>query len=263
MVSGQWQFVSGCHNAQFFGGMVDLRSGGVSLRAGKRPVYAIVSEPDFEILDTWHTTGLRGSGSHDVRLDRVFVPEEHIAIPHRPWLTKLHAETPLLRVPMNVRLAYNKVAVALGIARAALDEFTGLASGKIPRFGLEHLRDRPFAQRAIAQAEVRLRSARALVYDMLDELWDMTLADEAPDAHWRAMFQIACSDAARAATEAVDIVAEASGTTSNFEESPLERLVRDVRVVGKHITVAPHLIEDAGRVLLGLEPETYFLNRLA
>ncbi len=74
------------------------------------------------------------------------------------------------------------------------------------------------------------------------------------------MFQIACSDAARACVEAVDLVAEAAGTTPNRLDHRMERLVRDVRVVRQHATVAPHHIEDGGRVLLGLEPEGMMLD---
>ena len=76
----------------------------------------------------------------------------------------------------------------------------------------------------------------------------------------RALLQIACSDAVRASAEAVDLVAEAAGTTANFLDSPLERRARDVRVIRQHMTVAPHHLDDAGRVLLGLPPEGLMLS---
>jgi hypothetical protein len=71
----------------------------------------------------------------------------------------------------------------------------------------------------------------------------------------RALLQIACSDAASASAEAVDLVAEAAGTTANDLGSALERQQRDVRVIRQHFTVAPHHLEDGGRVLLGLDPQ--------
>jgi hypothetical protein len=61
--------------------------------------------------------------------------------------------------------------------------------------------------------------------------------------------------------EAVTTIADAAGTTANFLSSPLERQLRNVRVVGQHVTVAPHLIDDAGRMLLGLEPESFMLRQ--
>ena len=57
-----------------------------------------------------------------------------------------------------------------------------------------------------------------------------------------------------------DTVAEAAGTTANELDSPLEKLARDVRVIRQHVTVAPSLIDDGGRVLLGLEPESVILK---
>ena len=69
----------------------------------------------------------------------------------------------------------------------------------------------------------------------------------------RALFQIVAADAARTAVEVVDTLCEAAGTSANRIGEPLERIARDVRVVRQHATVAPHLIEDAGRTLLGLE----------
>lgn len=249
-VNGQWQFVSGCHNAKVFAGLVARRKDGVVI-PGLPPVYAVVTQPDFEIVDTWDVGGLRGSGSHDVKITNVEVPNERILA----QMGRHHDRSPLEHFPLGSRLAYNKVGVALGIARAAVDAFTDIATGKVPRFTSKTLRERPFAQRALAQAEVRVRAARALVFELVEEMWTKVKAHDPISLRERAMFQIACSDAAAGAVEAVEGVTEAAGTTANFRSGPLERLARDVRVVRQHVTVAPQHIEDGGRVLLGLEPE--------
>ena len=73
------------------------------------------------------------------------------------------------------RLAYNKVAVALGIARHALDAFVDLAENKVPRFTSQTLRMRPSAQRAIAAAEVRVRGSRALLFESVEEIWQQVV----------------------------------------------------------------------------------------
>ena len=148
------------------------------------------------------------------------------------------------------------------IARAAIDCFVELAIGKLPRFSGHKLRDRPFAQRAVARAEVRLRAARALVFERVADLWGTVVAGGQVPLRDRALFQIACSDAAAACAEAVDTVAEAAGTSANFVESPLERHARDARVIRQHVTVAPHHVEDGGRVLLGLDPQAFMLTVL-
>ncbi len=209
---------------------------------------------------TW--PGLRGSGSHDVRVDDVLVSEEDTLSFVPGARPQGELDSPLTRIPPGSRLAYNKVGVALGIARAAIDTFIELATGKVPRFSSSKLRDRPVAQRAVAQAEARLRGARAFVLESVADLWDAVQAGrEFPDRN-RALLQIACSDAAVACAQAVDTVAEAAGTSANRLDSPLERQVRDVRVVRQHVTVAPQHLEDAGRVLLGLEPEGLMLATL-
>ena len=249
-ISGRWKFVSGCHNAEVFGATVSRHRHGQAI-AGLPNCYAILTGGEFAIEDTWDVTGMRGSGSHDVVVEDVVVPESRMV----QAMGNHSDESALMRFPLASRLAYNKVAVALGIARAALDEFAELAGAKKPRFGSRQLRERPFAQRAIAEAEVRVRAGRALVMELLEVMWVKVQKQEAVTLAERAMFQIACSDAVRGAIQAVDTVAEAAGTSANFRGGPLERRVRDVRVVGQHVTVAPHQIEDGGRVLLGLEPE--------
>ena len=260
-VIGQWQFVSGCHNAHYFAGLVVVHEKGAPV-IGEPPRFAVVPRAAFEILDTWHVAGLRGSGSHDVRVDDVLVPENDTLSFVPGVLPQGALDSPVTRIPPGSRLAYNKVGVALGIARAAIDTFVELATGKVPRFSSSKLRERPVAQRAVARAEARLRGARAFVLESVAELWDAVSAGREFPNRDRALLQIACSDAALACADAVDTVAEAAGTSANRLDSPLERQARDVRVIRQHVTVAPQHLEDAGRVLLGLEPEGLMLATL-
>ena len=253
-VSGQWQFASGIHNAQIFGATVRLYDGDELLDEGNR--YAVVPAGEFEIVDTWQVAGLRGSGSHDVRLDDVYVPNSRIIAP----IGGNEAATPQLRLPLGNRLAYNKAAVAIGIARAGIDAFVELAGRKQPRFTTRSVRDRPFAQRAIALAEARLTGARAALMELAAASWETVVRGDEVSPRDRALFHIIASDTARAAVETVDILCEAAGTSANRIGEPLERISRDVRVVRQHATVAPHLMEDAGRTLLGLEPESFVVR---
>ncbi len=249
-VNGRWQFVSGCHNCDVFAGLVQRRRNGAAI-PDLPIVYAVVTRPDFEILDTWNVGGLSGSGSHDVTITNVEVPNERILA----RMGTLRGDTDLEHFPLSSRLAYNKVGVALGIARAAIDAFVDIATGKIPRFASKSLRERPSAQHAVAVAHVRVAASRALVFELVEEMWEKVRARAHITTHERALFQIACSDAVAGAAEAVDAVCNAAGTTANDRAGPLERLARDVRVVRQHVTVAPQQLDDGGRVLLGLPPE--------
>ncbi len=256
-VSGRWQFASGVHNCHYFSSLSVIQDDGKP-RDGELPRFMILPRSEIEILDTWNVGGLCGSGSHDVRIDDVFVPEENVAgfLSH----TGPPADAPIARFPRGSRLSYNKVGVALGIARASIDDFVAIAKGKVPRFSSSSLRERPLAQHAVAAAEARLRGARAFVMEAVTDVWNSVVSGEKPTDEQRALLQIACSDAVRGSAEAVDLVAEAAGTSANFLDSPLERRARDVRVIRQHVTVAPHHLDDAGRVLLGLPPEGVMLN---
>jgi alkylation response protein AidB-like acyl-CoA dehydrogenase len=196
-----------------------------------------------------------GSGSHDVVVDDVFVPDERLIAP----IGGVAHTSPLLNFPLGARLAYNKVAVAWGLTRAGLDAFIDLAEGKTPRFTRRGLKERPRAHRAIAEAEVRFRSGKALVTELLEEMWGKVQQRAHITSRERALFQLACSDSVKGCIEAIGTVAEAAGTTANQKGHPLERIGRDIRVVGQHTTVAPHHMEDAGRMLLGLPAQEMML----
>jgi alkylation response protein AidB-like acyl-CoA dehydrogenase len=112
----------------------------------------------------------------------------------------------------------------------------------------------------MALATVRVRAARALVFEEVETLWDAVVKREHITTRQRALFQMACSDAVKGCAQAVDLIADAAGTTANQLGHPLERMSRDIRVVRQHATVASHHLDDAGRVLLGLEPQGLMLK---
>ncbi|MEX2206426.1 MAG: acyl-CoA dehydrogenase family protein [Myxococcota bacterium] len=249
-VSGQWPFASGCQHSDWFWGQCVVQG-----EPKPRLVEVLVPRADYRVVDTWNVAGMRGSGSHDVAVDDVFVPERFTT---HTLYERTRETGPLFRFPSFSRLAYNKVGVATGIARAAIEDFIALASQKTPRASPKPLAERPYAQVALADAETRLRSARAFVFEAVDDVWQTTLAGGEATRKQRAIVQLACSQAMTACSRAVELVYAAAGTTPNFLSSPLERRMRDVHVVGQHIMVSPGLVEPATRVLLGLESGTFF-----
>jgi alkylation response protein AidB-like acyl-CoA dehydrogenase len=248
--SGRWPFASGCMHSDWFWGQCVVEGEGKP-----QLLEVLVPRSDFHVLDTWHVAGLRGSGSHDVEIRDLVVPERYTTAVSAG---RIHAKGTLFRLPPFSRLAYNKVGVATGIARGALDAFAELASERVPRGMRAPLRERVSAQRAMADAETLLRSARAFVFEAVDEVWQTTCAGDTPTSKQRALVQLACSQAVAASARAVEIVHSAAGTSANSLASPLERRMRDVHVVGQHIVVSPAMIEPASRVLLGLDSGTPF-----
>jgi len=132
MVSGQWPYASGCEGSDYFwGGCILVDHNGVPLRSenGYRQArQVIVPRDEYTVDRTWLAAGLCGSGSHDVVVSEVFVPDERVT----DIYTRLSVDTPLFRLPVFSRLAFNKVGVATGVARAAIDAFRALAVEKTP-----------------------------------------------------------------------------------------------------------------------------------
>lgn len=257
VVSGQWPFASGCHNAHWFWGQCIVTDGQQPIRDAAGAVELIeaaIPSDDFEILDTWRVAGMRGSGSHDVAAQEVFVPDRLITRVSEAGTIgmRFRDESPLYRFPAFARLAYNKVGVSTGIAKAALGAFRTLASEKTPRASRVPLREKAAVQSVYAEAWMLLRSSRAYVMDAVGEVWDTVVAGDETTVDQRMHVHLACSSATEAAVKVVELLSAAAGTTANFEDCPLERQLRNVRVVPQHIMVSSQWKETAGRVLLGL-----------
>jgi alkylation response protein AidB-like acyl-CoA dehydrogenase len=255
VVNGRWPYASGCDGADFFwGGCLLVDGSGEPRRSahGQRiGRQVIVPRASYTVDETWEAAGLCGSGSHDVVVSDVFVPDDHVT---DLYGAGMRVDTPLFRLPIYSRLAFNKVGVATGIARTALSAFERLANEKTPFITTELLRERPQAQLAMAEAEARLRAARAFVFEAVEAVWSATCVGRAVSDREQALVRLACSHCCAEAVMAVDLVYAQAGITASFPSSPLERAIRDVRVVPQHTMVAPTAIGAAGRVLLGLDP---------
>ena len=256
IVSGQWPFASGIHNAHFFWSQSILHQDGERMKDENGLILceSLVPVEEIEILDTWHVSGMRGSGSHDVKLDEVFVAEDYISHVQRARPTE---SGPLYRMPLYSRLAYNKVGVATGIALAAIDHFVNLATEKKPRASSVMLQHRVDAQRAVSEATRIVGSARSFVFDTVSELYSTVDQGDKPTKRQRALVQLSCSAAANESVKAVEMLVASAGASANFQSSPLERIMRNILVVRQHIMVSPQFGEAIGRVLLGMESESF------
>jgi indole-3-acetate monooxygenase len=255
-LTGRWRFGSGCQQADAFIVVAMLYDGGTSVvGADGVPEVWLVAVPaaSVKILDTWHVAGLRGTGSHDFAIDNLFV-EEGFA---QPMNFELPADQgPLYAFPMIAGFGAAKGPVAIGIARHAIDTLKELAKAKTATGQKNSLRERAAIQIDLARAEAIMRSARAFLYQTVDEVWQSLLAGNPVASEQRALVWLAAVDAVNRATQAVDLMFSAGGATAIHESSALERCFRDSHVVGAHVLVQPAVYEAAGRVLLDLPPGT-------
>lgn len=253
-VTGHWFFASGCMHSSVLHGACKVFDGEQPrLRANGdheiRMAY-FCPKSGARIIDTWDVSGMRGTGSHDIEVNDLFVPEEHTfsALDLRSRVTG----------PMNRMHGFDLAGcgfccVGLGVARAAIDTFVELAQTKIPRSSSDLLRDRPLVQARVGEAEAILRSGRAYLFDVVEEVWQTVLAKDVVTERQRADLRMAMTHAAQSAGKATHIVCEAAGTTSIFTRSPLERYARDAEVVGRHNQLQYVNYEAVGRTVLGLE----------
>jgi alkylation response protein AidB-like acyl-CoA dehydrogenase len=251
-VTGRWSFCSGIsHSDWLFAGCV-LEDG---RPAADGPALRVVGLPtaELEILDTWHTSGLRATGSHDALAHDVFVPEHRVL---SLVGTAPRIDTPLYRFPIFGFFALSIAAAALGNARGAITELCELAAGKMAQGSSRTLGERPATQAAVAEAEAQLRAARALYYQAIEETWAAVQADGPLDVSLRLGLRLAATHAVRASAEIARSMYDLGGGTAIYEDSPLQRRFRDAHAATAHFQVNPATWELAGRLLLGLPTRT-------
>lgn len=244
VVSGRWSFCSGINHADWlFGGF--LLDG--AFRAAAFP------KSELEIHDTWHTSGLRGTGSHDCVATEVFVPDHRVvSVVDGP---PADAE-PLHRFPLFGFFALSIAAAALGNARGAIDDLMLLAAGKVGLGSSRSLAERATTHATVARAEAALRAARALFYESIDAAWQAAQQAEPVTESLRTGLRLAASHATRTATEVVSDMYDLGAGTAIYQTSPLQRRFRDAHTATAHFQVSATSFELTGRLLLGLPTQT-------
>lgn len=260
MLSGRWSLVSGCELAAWMPLMAlvwDPDSGRPEKTdAGPALRLCFLPSDQIEIIDTWHSGGLRGSGSHDVTVSDRFVPDHFVADLAAPNTMR---DQPLGRMPWAALLAAGHASISLGIVRAVdrtfREEIAGAGSVDT---GTTDKRTHPGLQATYADGVELVHAARSHLRSVTGRLWAQATAE-------RAMTPLDIADlfaAARHAGQAAKVAAvqlfELAGTAALYESSPIERAMRDLQTVNQHVIVSTVVAEQVGRVRLGLDPTMPF-----
>lgn len=260
-VSGRFPFASGCQHCDWVWlGCVVMANGEPVADENGVPAtrQCIVRLSECEILDTWHTTGLRGTGSNDLLVKDVFVEDARTFSFQDPNLIKRPG--PLYAFPFM--FAAKSSPVALGIARHALDALIEIAMSKAARrYTLgEHLepaklmRDDVFIQQAVGQADTMLVSARSHFFETMGDLWGSLVNGHEPSPAQIARFTTAHAHTVGLCVDVVQLVYKAAGGSAVYQRGPLDRCLRDVLTMNQHVVGTLRTYEMAGRLLLGMEP---------
>jgi alkylation response protein AidB-like acyl-CoA dehydrogenase len=242
--SGVWQFASGCRGADVIG--IGLTGGP---ETNGKPLTALVAPEDVEIVENWDVAGMRATGSHAIRAENLFVPEEMTFV--RGGEPQI--DEPLTRYPSLPYAAQVLAVVTLGAARGALDYALEVGASRTSITGGNAKGNRPAYKAGLAHGEADLRAAQAFFYQSTDAVWAKAVANEPITERDRAMLRLAATHAAHTGRKVVLEAFDLAGTGAIYETHPLQRFVRDALVPAQHAMLATNTYEAAGALLLGLD----------
>jgi alkylation response protein AidB-like acyl-CoA dehydrogenase len=249
-LSGRWSFGSGCTHADVVSGGAVLTEGGVPvLGPDGRPQARVALLPagEVKVLDTWHTTGLCGTGSNDYVIEGVFIPTGHTFGFDGP-----RREGTLYRWP-GLFVA-NFVGVPLGAAADAIESAMEILASKVSMPDGAPARDEPRVRAGVARAQAMVGSARSYAYDTLGSFWSRLESGGEPSLADRAALAGCLVHTATTCRDAVSMLVEAVGTAAIRRGSRLERHHRDLITMGQHIVSQPKMREWAGGLWFGQIP---------
>ncbi|WP_426441177.1 acyl-CoA dehydrogenase family protein [Bradyrhizobium genosp. P] len=249
IVNGVWQFGSGSSGADLIG--VGITVEGDSTEG--LPRVAVMPADKVTIRSNWDVIGLQGTGSHELVVRDVVVPEEWTLI--RGGRTSLDAA--IYRYPSVAFAAQVLAIVGIGIARSALDDVIAMARSRPSITGAPVMADRGYIQLEIARAEAMLRSARSFFYEATEELWNEAL-NGAANLTTVMLMRLAATNAARCSAEVAKIACGLGGTKSVYATHNLAGAMCDSFVVAQHAFLSEGTLQSAGRLLLGLPAQPGF-----
>ena len=246
-LSGQWSFGSGVRHPQWISAGARV----VTEEAGHPPqVRVVIPASDVNIHDNWQVMGLRGTGSCDFSVENLFVPDKFA------WdvsLTEPVRGGALYRLGRPGFVTNEHSAFALGVGRRALDAVTEVARSKLRGYvSANLLARRPAFQRALSECDLRLRAARALNVEILEEAWRAVCNGQPPEPPLQAQMRSVATYTTEVAADVVSQAFRYGGGEALFTSSVLQQCLRDINAAAQHQMVSDAAYENHGQFLLGL-----------
>jgi alkylation response protein AidB-like acyl-CoA dehydrogenase len=261
VVNGKWGFITGALHSRWQVVIAVL----LAPESEPMPVIALVPTTDLHIIDDWHTSGLKGTGSVSTVAQDVFVPQDRFlplgAVLQGQGASQANAGSGIYHVPLLPVASASSVGVALGLAKAAMDVFTQrLGDRKITYTDYASQREAPITHLQLAEAATLIDEAEFHAH-RLAETVDHKAAQR---AEWtireRVLARADMGAAVRRSQEAVELLADASGGSSIYLDNPMQRIRRDIQALSMHALMHPDTnTELYGRLLSGLEPNTLYV----
>jgi len=246
-VSGRWRFNSGIRHSEWV-------LGGTVIEGGETPlvIFAAFPAKDVKLYDNWGgVVGLRGTGSVDFSVENYLVPQDQTFV----WdllKPKPVRGGPGYLLPPFAYVAKEHGSVAIGAGRRALDELIKIATSTRGTFRSSKLDERQVVHRQIAEADLKLRAARALMHERYDALYDKVAAGHLPDGADIADVRAICVHATEIAIGVATMAYHFAGNTGLHHPHVIGRLLRDLNTAGIHQVMSDTAYENHGKFRLGL-----------
>jgi len=260
-ITGTWRFASGGKHATWLGGHCDVyeQDGSPRLHPDGAPVSrtALFPRSAATIFDDWYVMGLKGTRSEGYSVADLFVENAFTLDRDTPRECRVDATLYHFNTTNIYASAFS--GVALGIARAMLDDLLALAGHKHPRGARNTMRDSAVVQTQLATIEAQLGSARAYQQQVLTEVWQKVDSTKTLEMTDRARLRLATTYAINQATDVSEQVFRLAGATAIFDSRPFERRFRDAHAVSQQVQGRHTNFETVGRFMLGLDVDTMFM----
>ena len=261
VVNGTWKFASGAKHATWLGGHCKVHEADGSPRLGADGVHAlrtaVFPRDRAMIADDWYVMGLRGTRSEGYTVENLFV-ESRLTL-DRDTPAECRLDSTLYVFPTTNVYASVFSGVALGIARAMLDDLLALARTKSQRGARTSMRESAVVHTRLAELEARLGAARSYQRETIREVWAEVDASRELTMAQRARIRLATTHAINQATRVSEQVYRLAGSTSIFEDHAFERRFRDAYAVSQQVQGRHTNFETVGRHMLGLDIDTTFM----
>jgi alkylation response protein AidB-like acyl-CoA dehydrogenase len=253
VISGNWSFGSA---AQYATSLMVLNvltdDDGPVLSATGAPVHVVtfIDRSDVTFIDTWHTLGLRATGSTNFSVDELRVPHDRSYVLGTWETTEGPFAAPLYRMGLIID-AVRIAQVGVGIAQGALDDFVDLATSKTPAYTARLTADRETVQDRVARAQALIQAARHTLRTTVREGWEAVQAGPRITGAACVPMGLAAAFALDASVQAVDLLYESGGSSAFRDECPLQRRFRDLQTLRQNTITSWSRYESFGKLILG------------
>ena len=253
-ISGQWPYCSGIDPSDWM-----MMAAMIDDEGPKRPIWMVVPRGTFEEIDTWHVSGLVGTGSRDVKCEDLFVPDHMTLMPSeaRGGLTPGSEHVPglLYQLPVLGLFPHILLGPMIGIAQGAYDDYVGEIRERVSTYNATKLAEHIQVQMRVAEAASLIQAARLLGHDNVNEAYRIAESGRVPTVEEKVRWRRDAAYGAQNCVKAIQLLQAAIGAAGNYLSHPFQRRFRDMHAAAAQVQVNFDINgAEFGRVALGLDP---------